>query len=264
MRNSETPKIVTTSWDDGERTDLKLAEFLSSRGVQGTFYIPINYRARPLDHGQLKNLSSEGFEVGAHGFSHKSLWRLPPQELVQEVGPCKTILEDIIGKEVRMFCYPYGRYDAHVVRVLREAGYCGARTTRMLATRPVFDPFEIPTTLQIFPHKPFTYLKNVARAQNLESLQTYLVQLLFLGKWVELGKRLFDEVLEKGGIWHLCGHSWEIENLGLWDELDEILDYVRGHEGVTYVPNCELVPTLTRHTFPVVDISVPKDSTEIW
>jgi peptidoglycan-N-acetylglucosamine deacetylase len=237
------PRIVTTSWDDGDYADLKLAELLRSRGVRGTFYVPISYRARPLDHGQLRGLASEGFEIGAHGFSHKPLWRLPPAELVQEVGPCKPILEDIIGKEVRMFCYPQGRYDASVVRALQDVGYSGARTVRMLATRPAFNPFKMPTTLQIFPHPSFTYLKNVANAGSLESLQTCLVQMPRLGSWVELGKRLFDKVLEKGGIWHLHGHSWEVERLGLWDDLCQILDYVGRREGVSYVPNCALVPT---------------------
>lgn len=243
LRNCQKPRIVTTSWDDGDYADLKLAELLRSKGVAGTFYIPISYRERPLDHSQLKALASEGFEIGAHGFSHKLLWRLASREVVQEVGACKSILEDIIGREVRMFCYPQGRYDANVMHALKDAGYSGARTVRMLATRPTFDPFQMPTTLQIFPHPRSAYLKNVARAGKLESLQSCLLQLPRLGNWLELGKRLFDEVLEKGGIWHLYGHSWEVERLGLWDELREILDYVGGREGVSYVPNCALVPT---------------------
>ena len=238
----ENARIVTTSWDDGACTDLKLAELLRSKEVRGTFYVPINYHGRPLDHNQLRGLASEGFEIGAHGFSHKPLWRLPTAELVQEVGPCKVILEDIIGREVRMFCYPRGRHDARVVRALLEAGYHGARTVRMLATRPTFTPFEMPTTLQIFPHPPFTYLKNVASTRSLESLQTCLLQIPRLRSWLDLGKRLFDVVLEKGGIWHLCGHSWEVERLGLWNDLCEILDYVGRRTGVSYVPNCALVP----------------------
>jgi peptidoglycan-N-acetylglucosamine deacetylase len=238
----EKPRIVTTSWDDGDRADLKVAELLQSKGVRGTFYIPINYRERSLDHCQLKDMAAEGFELGAHGFSHKPLRRLPPTELAQEVCPCKPILEDIIGAEVRMFCYPRGRYDVNVVRALQEAGYRGARTVRMLATQPDFDPFEMPTTLQIFPHPASTYLKNVASARALESLRTCFVQMPRLGSWLELGKRLFDTVLEGGGIWHLCGHSWEVERLGLWDGLCEILDYVGRREGVSYVPNCALVP----------------------
>jgi peptidoglycan-N-acetylglucosamine deacetylase len=240
----EKTRIVTTSWDDGNCYDLKLAELLNCRGVRGTFYIPIHYRKPALDHNQLKSLVSGGFEIGAHGFSHKPLWRLPPKVLAKEVGPCRPILEDVIGREVRMFCYPQGRYDANVVCALRDAGYWGARTVRMLATRPTVNPFEMPVTLQMYPHPWFTYLKNVARAHRLESLQMFLVERRRLQNWPALAKTLFDLVMENGGIWHLFGHSWEVDELGLWSDLVEILDYVSGRAGVSYVSNCALVPSL--------------------
>src|SRR5215831_16863819 len=137
-------RIVTTSWDDGDCADLKLAEILRARGIKGTFYVPIRYRQRPMGHSELRSLASEGFEIGAHGYSHKHLWRLPPEELAQEVGPCKRILEDVLGKEVEMFCYPRGRYDRNTVCAVKQAGYKGARTVRMLATRPTFSRFEMP------------------------------------------------------------------------------------------------------------------------
>ena len=238
----EAPRIVTTSWDDGDGADLKVAELLRSRGIGGTFYVPITpYRERPLGRGELRALSSEGFEIGAHGFSHRLLWGLPAKELAGEVGPCKPILEDILGTQVRMFCYPCGRYDSNVVRALKEAGYCGARTVRMLAMRPDFDFFEMPTTVQIFPHPQSAYLRNVARARKLEGVRVYLVQRSRLGNWLELGKRLFDSVLQNGGIWHLYGHSWEIDALNLWDDLGAILDYVCRRDGATYLPNGEVL-----------------------
>jgi peptidoglycan-N-acetylglucosamine deacetylase len=238
----ETPRLVTTSWDDGDRADLKVAELLRSRGIGGTFYVPITpYRERPLEHAELRTLASEGFEIGAHGFTHKLLWGLPAEEVAKEVGPCKLILEGILGTRVRMFCYPCGRYDSNVVRALKEAGYCGARTVRMLATRPDFNPFEMPTTVQIFPHRESAYLRNVARARKLEGLQAYLVHRTRLGDWLELAKGLFDSVLQKGGIWHLYGHSWEINALNLWDGLRKILDHVCRREGVTYLPNGEVL-----------------------
>jgi peptidoglycan-N-acetylglucosamine deacetylase len=112
---------------------------------------------------------------------------------------------------------------------------------RMLATRPDFDPFEMPTTVQAVPHRRFSYVKNVARARKMEGLQAFLAQMTSLGNWVDLGKRLFDSVLQNGGIWHLWGHSWEIDELGLWKDLEEMLDYVCKREGVTYIPNWELI-----------------------
>jgi peptidoglycan/xylan/chitin deacetylase (PgdA/CDA1 family) len=244
--NMETPRIVTTSWDDGDPADLRLAEMLRSRDIRGTFYVPNTpYGARPLlSPADLRTLSSEGFEIGAHSVSHKLLWRLSAEELAKEVSPCKPMLEDILGKEVRMFCYSKGRYDSNVIRTLKEAGYWGARTVRMLATRLEFDPFEMPTSVQIVPNRKYSYIKNVARARKLEGLQVLLRHMTMLDNWLELGKRLFDSVLQNGGMWHLYGHSHEIEKLGLWRDLEEMLDYVGNREGVMYVPNCELIRLL--------------------
>jgi len=237
--------FVTTSWDDGDRADLKLAELLGSRGMQGTFYVPVMpfEHGRPtLDSADLKSLAQD-FEIGAHGLSHKLLWGLGPEELNIEAGSCKPILEDMLGREVGMFCYPRGRFDANVIRTVRAAGYWGARTVRMLSTRPEFSPFEMPTSLQAFPHPTSNYIKNLMRARRIEGAR----RILSPGKlcnWVELGKELFDSVLERGGIWHLYGHSWELDTLDLWDDLKRILDYVGGRTNVTYASNWQVLKSL--------------------
>jgi peptidoglycan-N-acetylglucosamine deacetylase len=238
----EKPRIVTTSWDDGDRADLSLAEVLRSRGISGTFYVPTRpYGGRlALDHADLRNLSSEGFEIGAHSVTHKLLWRLPAEELAAEINPCKPMLEDVLGKEVAMFCYPCGRYDSSVIQALKQAGYRGARTVRALSTQLKFKPFEMPTTVQVMPHRKSAYMRNVLRAQKMEGARRFLANFHRLDNWIELGKRLFDSVLQKGGIWHLWGHSHEIEKLGLWRDLEEILDYVGNREGVMYLPNGEV------------------------
>jgi peptidoglycan-N-acetylglucosamine deacetylase len=237
------PTIVTTSWDDGNHCDLKVAEILRARQMGGTFYVPITpHEKNPgLSHSELRDLSAMGFEIGAHGFSHKLLWKMSNEELAQEIAPCRPALEDIIGTEVRMFCYPKGRYDANTIRCLKQAGYKGARTNRMLATRFDFDPFAIPTTVQISDHFRSGYLKNAIRAGKLEALRLCLTHMSSLDNWAELGKKLFDYVVENGGIWHLYGHSHEVQEQNQWKELEDILDYVSRRKGVRYVPNCELV-----------------------
>src|SRR5277367_6129332 len=108
LRNMEKARIVTTSWDDGDCADLKLAEILQSKGIRSTFYVHIKYRERPLSPSDLRTLASQGFEIGAHGYSQRHLWGLEARELAHEVRPCKQILEDILGSGVQMFCYPRG------------------------------------------------------------------------------------------------------------------------------------------------------------
>jgi peptidoglycan-N-acetylglucosamine deacetylase len=237
------PTVVTTSWDDGDPNDLRIASLLRSRDLPGTFYVPIvGYRGRKtLAAADLRTLSSAGFEIGAHTVSHKSLPRLGPKELDHEVRTCKQMLEQTLGHKVPMFCYPNGRYDSEVMRHVRDAGYEGARTTRMLWLKADFLPFEIPTTLQAYPHRKMAYLRNLGRARNIPGLLNYATELSRLESWVDVGKRLFDQVLEHGGTWHLYGHSWEIDELGIWDDLCEMLDYVSHHKGVKYVTNGHLV-----------------------
>lgn len=240
------PRIVTTSWDDGDPQDLKVADLLRQRGILGTVYFPfIGYSGRrTLSPQDLRSLVREGFEVGGHGMSHNVLTGLRVKEIACEVGNCKRRLEDILGAPVRMFCYPKGRFNAQVLSRVRAAGYSGARTIRMAQQGLDFDPFKMPTSLQVFPNTKMDYVRNLARNGNIPGLFDYLTQYIRLDSWVSMGKRLFDRMLKEGGVWHLYGHSWQIEQLGLWDDLKEILDYGSGREGVGYVTNAGVLDFL--------------------
>jgi peptidoglycan/xylan/chitin deacetylase (PgdA/CDA1 family) len=241
---------VTTSWDDGDPSDMKIADLLRSRGLAGTFYVPITgYQGRKtLAPDDLRTLSSWGFEIGAHSLSHKSLTDLSGEELVRDVTMCKETLEQTISQEVPMFCYPRGRYNRNIIEQLRRAGYKGARTTRMLSLKTDFVAFEMPTTIQAYPHPRMAYVRNLGRARNIPGLVDYLSELQHFRSWVELGKELFNQVLKQGGVWHLYGHSWEIEQLGVWNELREMLDYIANRKDVTYVTNGQLLSLVNEST----------------
>lgn len=241
-------KVVTTSWDDGDPKDRRLAELLESNGVRGTFYVPIvGYLGRKtVEASDLRDFCAAGFEIGGHTVSHKSLTGLETKEVRYEVRTCKEILEHRAGQGVQMFCYPNGRYNSRAIKEVRNAGYLGARTTRMLSVGIAgqLRPFEASTTVQAYPHTTLAYLKNLGRAQNVRGLLNYATELHRLRSWVEMGKHLFNRVLERGGIWHLYGHSWEIEKLGLWGQLREMLEYVSHCKGVSYLTNGQLLTLL--------------------
>jgi peptidoglycan-N-acetylglucosamine deacetylase len=235
------PTTVTTSWDDGDVADLRIAEILKARGLGGTFYVPFagpGGRVTLRTH-QMRSMWSEGFEIGAHTLSHCTLTRVSPDQSRTEILACKRVLEDLLGDEVGMFCYPRGRFDATALAAVREAGYRGARTTRLLTVEATFPSFEMPTTVQAFPHRPGNYIRNLARRRQWSSLSYYYRELRRYPHWVQLGKKLFDDALAVGGVWHLWGHSWEVEALDLWTELEELLDYVSNRPGVLYANNGE-------------------------
>lgn len=248
---SPLPRIVTTSWDDGDARDFRVAEMLHARNLPATFYVPITGHQGPhaLGRSELRSLSDQGFEIGGHGFSHRILPQCSKKVVIQEVEVCKHSLEDILGGEVRMFAYPRGRHSSVAVRSVKQAGYVGARTTEMFSLGLHFDPYRMPTTMHVFPHTKSEYMRNMARAVDVGRAWRYLTQLWQVASWVELAKILFDSILMGSGVFHLYGHSWEIEKLGLWDDLKEVLDYVANRKDVLYLPNSKALEYRTAKTF---------------
>jgi peptidoglycan-N-acetylglucosamine deacetylase len=231
--------IVTTSWDDGYPIDLKLAELLQRYNLAGTFYYPLKGEdgRATLSLEDLRSLHSAGFEIGAHSVTHAILTEIPRSRARSEIFECKRTLQDLLGSEVRMFCYPRGYLNAYTVRCVEEAGYHGARGTQLLSIEKAFPPFAMPTSLQAVPHRSINYLSNLTRRRAWSSLSRYCRELRAHSNWVALGKRLFDDALRSDGLWHLWGHSWEIEHLGLWADLEALFAYVGGRAGVLYGTN---------------------------
>jgi len=244
MATSQKTILVTTSWDDGDCSDMRVAEALARHGLAGTFYLPVEpFRAgRELSLAQVRELTAGSFEIGGHTVSHRSLPELSAQDQQREISDCKRVWEERLGRAIESFCYPNGRFNGNTVRHVEQAGYRGARTTRMLRSSLQFSRFEMPTTLQAYPHPARAYLRNGLKGKNLSGLSQFALSQFALNawrarNWVELGKAWFDRALENGGVWHLYGHSWELDQLNLWGELEQLLSYIAQRLGVQYVTN---------------------------
>jgi peptidoglycan/xylan/chitin deacetylase (PgdA/CDA1 family) len=223
--------------------------------LPATFYVPLSGEEHKpvLEAEALRSLHKGGFEIGGHTLTHRILPGLEQKELCREVRDSKRMLEELLGSEVRMFCYPRGRYDAEVIGCVQRSGFQGARTTRMLAHTLDFRRFEMPTSVQAYPHPPLNYLKNLANHRDGSGIVRYVQKYWMCQTWTSVGKRLFDEVRLAGGVWHLYGHSWEIEELGLWGQLGDLLDYVARHPGVIYASNGDVIERMRRKTPPVAE-----------
>lgn len=228
--------FVTTSWDDGHVLDARLAGLLEASGIKGTFYIATQNVEYPpaelLDAAGLRELA-ERFEIGGHTRSHRRLTTLSLEEADADIRAGKARLEEITGREVTSFCYPGGRYRAEHVPLVKAAGFRCARTVRRLSTSEVTDPFAMKTTVQARPHpRDWPMIAALNGFRPARSVRRF--------DWAALAIWLFDRVLDEGGVFHLWGHSWEVEALGQWDRLAEVLDYVGNHPQVRYVTNAEL------------------------
>ena len=64
--------------------------------------------------------------IGAHSAQHPRLPECDDPTLMQELTGPKTYLEELTGRTIDLFAYPYGVYDGRVLDAVRQAGYTHA------------------------------------------------------------------------------------------------------------------------------------------
>src|SRR5262249_54706066 len=85
---------------------------------------------RPLSLMELEELSSSGLvEVGAHTVTHPILAHLPFEQQEEEVVGNTKYLQQILGRPVESFAFPYGIYTEALVKNLRGMGFHCACST---------------------------------------------------------------------------------------------------------------------------------------
>ena len=73
--------IITTSWDDGSLSDMRLAELLIKYHIPATFYLPIdNIERRCLGRAEISSLARD-FDIGCHTYHHTDLTAFPLTKL---------------------------------------------------------------------------------------------------------------------------------------------------------------------------------------
>ena len=107
--------VLTTSWDDGHRYDVRLARMLKEHGLGATFYVaPQNQEFAKQDlltSQEIRDISRD-FEIGAHSMTHCRLPTISEQQAEKEIVESKAVLEQVTGREIKAFCYPGGAYTA--------------------------------------------------------------------------------------------------------------------------------------------------------
>jgi peptidoglycan/xylan/chitin deacetylase (PgdA/CDA1 family) len=228
--------FVTTSWDDGHILDHKLAGLLADHGLRGTFYVaPRNIelpRQQRLCNRDLQALARD-FEIGGHTLSHLRLTSLSDAAARREVVEGKDTLEQVIGVPLRSFCYPGGQYSHQHPAMVRDAGFDLARTVRRGVTG-VSPRYETHTTVHGYRH-----LVDGPAALRLAGGNLTRARQIFWN-WDMLAMTMFDQVLPTGGIFHLWGHSWEMEQNNDWARLERVLSYIGNRSDVKYLDNGEL------------------------
>lgn len=144
LKGEQQGRVVGITFDDGYRNNiLNALPILQKHGFTATCYAvssmfggtnswdnKIGVPSKPLmSLNEWEQWLNGGMEVGSHTCTHADLTTLTPDAAALEISLSKRELEDSLKCEVRHFCYPYGRYDASHVEMVRHAGYVTATTT---------------------------------------------------------------------------------------------------------------------------------------
>lgn len=127
-------KPIILTFDDGYR-DFYTDAFpvLQKYHVKATSYVVPGFLGGPnyMTKDQVKAIAESGIvEVAAHTIHHVNLKNAPQHVLENEISGSKIQLEQLIGKPVTDFAYPYGLYDNASVVAVAAAGFATAVTTR--------------------------------------------------------------------------------------------------------------------------------------
>ena len=143
LRNegNKRPKWFMITFDDAYSDCLEIAApILAKFGFSATIFVNTSYvgmsnnwnpkatyNRKHLSWAGIRDLAHDGFEIGSHGCSHRSLVKLPLKEICEELGGSNAILEDKLSSQIQAYAYPYGDMCAEAAGVVQRCyklGFC--------------------------------------------------------------------------------------------------------------------------------------------
>jgi peptidoglycan/xylan/chitin deacetylase (PgdA/CDA1 family) len=128
--------LVGLTFDDGYTDFVEHAvPLLRERDFTATVFVlpgllggdnawdPRGPRKRLLTEDGVRAAAGAGMEIGSHGMHHLSLPHADDTAVHRETARSRELLQEITGRAVEGFCYPYGEVDPRSADAVRSAGY---------------------------------------------------------------------------------------------------------------------------------------------
>lgn len=120
----EKPFMITFDDTREEQFSIGAAE-MKKYGFKGVFFIMTVSINRPgyMSKEQIKKLSDDGHVIAAHTWDHHMVTKYSGDDWNTQLVKPKAKLEDIIGKPVTDFAYPFGLWNTAAIPELKKSGY---------------------------------------------------------------------------------------------------------------------------------------------
>ena len=133
IRGSNAALSPEVTFDDGHVSNYTYAlPALQSHGLNARFFITVGWtgsKAGYMGWQELRSLHNAGQTIGAHGWSHTLLTHCSEEQLHEELGKAKQVLEDRLGIMIDTMSLPGGRYNRRVLAACEKAGYSKVYTS---------------------------------------------------------------------------------------------------------------------------------------
>ena len=119
-------KPIMITFDDTREEQFKIgAAEMKKHGFKGVFFIMTVSINRPgyMSKEQIKSLSDDGHVVGAHTWDHHMVTKYTGDDWNTQLIKPKAKLEDIIGKPVTNFAYPFGLWNTTALPEIKKSDY---------------------------------------------------------------------------------------------------------------------------------------------
>jgi peptidoglycan/xylan/chitin deacetylase (PgdA/CDA1 family) len=125
----------------GELRENAMDELAKWAGLESTCY----RSSLLMTKEQVKQVSRSGLvDIGAHTMTHPSLPSLTEEEQFAEISRSRHVCEEVIGRPVETFAYPYGNFSKITIEAVRRAGLRVACSTEPGVVKPGCDPLIVP------------------------------------------------------------------------------------------------------------------------
>ena len=222
-------KAFTLSYDDGLTSDFRLADLMRKNGIKGTFNVtsrfydenfvdPVPMKRRRMKKSELLEFWAKNkdiCEIAIHGATHPKYSDMPAPSVAWDVATNRHDLEELFGIVCRGCAYPNGGTNEEAINALKACGVAYARSTNR-------EGFDLPENWLRFGgtcHHTDPDLMKLAD----EFLAFSTVGFREPSKW-----------------FYVWGHTYEFEDSGNWDLMENLLAKMGGHEEIWYATNIEI------------------------
>ncbi|RYE21645.1 MAG: polysaccharide deacetylase family protein [Sphingobacteriaceae bacterium] len=122
-------KAIMLTFDDTDLDQYTLAApEMKKYGFKGVFFIMTVSLGRPkyMTKAQVKELSDDGNEIASHTWDHHNVKKYQGEDWVTQIDKPTKKLQEITGKPVKYFAYPFGLWNVQAIPELKKRGFVAA------------------------------------------------------------------------------------------------------------------------------------------